>query len=131
MYLKYFMHSKDGVHILYACPALFQIRNGSYMIMVYCLTNLFSFACLLMPVIKSNITIHSLSPLVWFQFKTYSFGVDCAHLWSVQFDFLWFSLSSSLFNIFLVLADHFPSTKILKKSYRHSHYFAYRSLAND
>lgn len=62
MYLKYIMHSKHGVHILYACPALFQIRNGSYMIMVYCVTNQ----------VKIDITIHSLSPLVWFQFKSYS-----------------------------------------------------------
>ena len=30
------MHSKDGVDIVYARPASFQIQNGGYVIRVYC-----------------------------------------------------------------------------------------------
>lgn len=29
------MHSKDGLHIVYARPALYQIQNGGYVIWVY------------------------------------------------------------------------------------------------
>ena len=29
------MHSKDGVHIVYARPALYQIQNGGYVIWVH------------------------------------------------------------------------------------------------